>query len=109
MIDAALMGAMLDSLKDPFLFVDTDHVIQYMNKAAITHYEEGAALVGRSLLDCHKEESKDRIRGVLDALLEGADERLVDDGETKRVYMRAVRDGNGRLLGYYERYEATAK
>ena len=34
MIDTTLMAAILDSLKDPVLFADTDHVTRYMNKAA---------------------------------------------------------------------------
>ena len=41
MIDATWMAAILDSLKDPVLFADTEHVTRYMNKAAIAHYEEG--------------------------------------------------------------------
>ena len=45
MPDAALLTTLLDSLKDPFLFVDTNHVIRYMNKAAVAHYKEGAALM----------------------------------------------------------------
>jgi len=46
------MAAVLDSLKDPLLFADTEHVIRYMNKAAIAYYSEGESLLGRSLLDC---------------------------------------------------------
>jgi hypothetical protein len=30
---------------------------------------------------------------------------LISESDEQRVYMRAVRDGRGRLLGYYERYE----
>jgi PAS domain-containing protein len=35
MTDPTLLAAILDSLKDPILFADTDHIIRYMNKAAI--------------------------------------------------------------------------
>jgi hypothetical protein len=38
----------------------------------------------------------------------GLAERLITDNEKHRIYMRAVRDGSGRLLGYYERYEPPA-
>ncbi len=48
-IDATTMAAILDSLKDPFLFADTEHMIRYMNRAAIAHYKEGASLIGCSL------------------------------------------------------------
>ncbi|MFH1689898.1 MAG: hypothetical protein ABIE42_06630 [Candidatus Eisenbacteria bacterium] len=30
------------------------------------------------------------------------------DSEEKRIYMRAVRDESGELVGYYERYERNA-
>ena len=43
---------------------------------------------------------------VLAALQAGEEERLVTDNEKDRIYMRAVRDPGGGLLGYYERYEA---
>ncbi len=109
MPDAALMAALLDSMKDPVLFADTDHVIRYMNKPAIAHYEEGAALLGRSLLECHNADSRRQIIAVLAALQAGEDERLITDNEKHRVFMRAVRDGNGHVLGHYERYEPPTK
>ncbi len=105
MTDTGLMTAVLDSMKDPVLVADTQHVIRYMNKPAVAHYKEGAALLGRSLLDCHNEESRGLIFEVLAALEAGAEERLITDNERHRIFMRAVRDVDGRLLGYYERYE----
>ena len=98
MIDAPLVAALLDSMKDPVLFADTDHVIRYMNKAAIAHYEEGVALIGRSLLDCHNENSQRLIVEILAAMRTGEDECLITDNEQHRIFMRAVRDNNGKLL-----------
>ncbi len=109
MIDASLMAALLDSIKDPFLFADTDHVIQYMNKAAIAHYDDGADLLGRSVLDCHNEQSRRQMIEILSAMHAGEDERLITDNKKHRIFMRVVRDPNGRVLGYYERYEPPAK
>ena len=109
MIDAPLVAALLDSMKDPVLFADTDHVIRYMNKAAIVHYEEGVALLGRSLLDCHNEKSQRLILEILAAMRTGEDERLITDNEQHRIFMRAVRREDGELLGYYERYEPPAR
>jgi len=108
MADATLLAAILDSLKDPLLFADTEHVIRYMNRAAKAFYEEGAALLGRSLMDCHNPASQQIIREVLVALEAGEEERLISDTPDHRVYMRAVRDADGRLLGYYERYAPPA-
>lgn len=110
MIDATLMAAILDSLKDPLLFADTEHITRYMNQAAITHYKEGEALIGRSLLDCHNAQSQQTMIEVLAAMQdEGLDEQLITDNEKHRIYMRAVRAADGRLLGYYERYEPPAR
>lgn len=108
-IDATLMAALLDSLRDPLLFADTDHVIRYMNKSAIEHYDEGESLIGRSVLDCHNEQSQETIIEVLEAMRAGEEERLITDNEEHRIYMRAVRDADGQLLGYYERYEPPVK
>ena len=108
MTDASLMRALLNSIKDPVLFADTDHVIRFMNKAAIAHYEEGEALLGRSVLDCHNESSKRQMIEILAAMQAGEEERLVTDNDEHRIFMRAVRDVDGRLLGYYERYEPPA-
>lgn len=105
MIDAALMAAVLDSLKDPILFADTEHVTRYMNKAAIAYYEEGESLIGRSLLDCHNERSQQMMIEILAAMHDGVEEQLITDNEEHRIFMRVVRDADGRVLGYYERYE----
>ena len=106
MVDVTLLAAILDSLKDPILFADTEHVTRYMNRAAIAHYEEGEELIGRSLLDCHNEQSQETMIAILAAMQDkGLDERLITDDEEHRIYMRAVRDLSGEVLGYYERYE----
>jgi PAS domain-containing protein len=106
MIEATFMAAVLDSLKDPLLVADTEHVTRYMNKAAIAYYKEGANLIGRLLLDCHNAQSQQMMIDILAAMqTEGLEEQLITDNEKHRIYMRAVRDPSGEVLGYYERYE----
>lgn len=105
MIDATLMAAILDSLKDPVLFADTQHVTRYMNKAAVDFYEGGESLIGCSLLDCHNARSQQMMVEILAEMHEGLDERLITDDEEQRIYMRVVRDVEDKVLGYYERYE----
>jgi len=106
MVETTILVAILDSLKDPVLFADTEHVTRYMNQAAIAYYEEGEALIGRSLLDCHNERSRQMMIEILAAMqAEGLEEQLITDNAEHRIYMRAVRDADGRVLGYYERYE----
>ena len=108
MIESVTLTAILDSIDDPILFAGTDHVVCYMNKAAIAHYTGGETLLGSSLLDCHNERSCEIIVEVLAALEAGEDERLISEDSKRRIYMRAVRDTSGAVIGYYERYAAPA-
>ncbi len=100
-----LLQQLLDSLKDPFVFADCEHVIRYMNRPARAHYEQGDALLGTSLLACHNEASGRTILEVFERMRAGLEEELITDNARHRIYMRAVRDARGELLGYYERYE----
>jgi len=105
MIDKALLAAILDSVKDPILVADCEHVTCYMNKAAIAYYDEGESLIGRSLLDCHNKQSQAMMIEILAEMQDGLEERLITDNVKYRIYMRAVRDTDDQLLGYFERYE----
>jgi DUF438 domain-containing protein len=105
MTDTPLMTALLDSLKAPILFADTEHMVRYLNQAAVEHYTGGESLLGTNLLDCHNEHSQQIMIEVLAAMQEGEEERLISEDEEERIYMRAVRGQDGLLLGYYERYE----
>ena len=109
MIDPSQMAAILDSLVDPMLFADTGHTVRYMNRAAIAYYSQGEALLGSSLLDCHNASSQCIMIEILAAMESGLEERLITDNEKHRIYMRAVRGDDGRVLGYYERYEPPTK
>ncbi len=108
-VDSTVLAAILDSLKDPVVFADTGHTVRYMNKAAAAHYKEGWTLLGRSVMDCHNPTSNAVIREVFAALESGEDERLITDSPKRRIYMRAVRNADGKLIGYYERYEPKAQ
>ncbi|MGV8083699.1 MAG: PAS domain-containing protein [Coriobacteriia bacterium] len=105
MLDETAKDWLLDSLKEPIVFCDTDHVIRYMNAAAKERYKSRPAAIGQSIFDCHKEASNDVIRHVIERLAQGEDEVRISESERQRTYMRAVRDGEGRLVGYYERFE----
>jgi len=106
MTDQEMMAAILDSFKDPVLFTDTDHIVRYMNKVAVSFYKEGKDLIGKSLFICHNAESQREIIDILAAMRAGkVEEQLITDNEEKRAYMRTVRDQKGQVIGYYERYE----
>lgn len=113
MAEDGFFKILLDSQREPFVFVDPDHIIRHMNESAAAYYARwgGAELLGRSLLDCHNAQSCKIIREVSEAMARGEVEDLLitDEGEAgRRMYMRAVRDADGTYLGYHERYEPTA-
>lgn len=102
--------ALLDTSKSPIVFVDNDHVIRYLNQAAKIRYLKNRGypeLVGKSLFDCHNEQSEKQTREIHRRLLAGEDEiflKVTRDNE--KITVVAVRDTAGQLLGYYERFEA---
>lgn len=96
---------LLNSLKKPILVADTDHVVFYLNKAAENFYTGGRDLVGRSLFECHNEQSQQQMKDILQRMQAGLEEEMITDNKKWRIYMRAVRSPSGELIGYYERYE----
>jgi nitrogen-specific signal transduction histidine kinase len=105
MTDADLQSAILNSLKGPVLVGDLNHTAIYMNRAAQEHYTGGSDLLGTNLLECHNAQSQKMMIEILAAMHQGLEEQMITDNEKYRVYMRAIRDADGTLLGYYERYE----
>lgn len=101
--------SLLNSIKDPILVADLNHIVQYMNKAGIEYYEEGEDLLKSNLLNCHNEESQKMMHEILVEMQNGLEEKLITDNEKYRIFMRAVRDEKGNLLGYFERYEPPQK
>lgn len=103
--------AVLDADRAPIVLCKWGHEIVYMNPAAIKRYEKrgGEKLIGKSLLDCHNEESKKKISNVLDWFMLSKDNNIVyifrNEKENKDVYMVALRDDEGALIGYYEKHE----
>lgn len=87
------------------------HEIIYMNPAAVERYAKrgGAALIGRSLLDCHGPGSREMIQRTVEWFGRSRDHNIIytfrNAEENKDVYMVALRDGDGRLIGYYEKHE----
>lgn len=90
---------------------DLSHEIVYMNPAAAERYQKrgGYALVGKSLLDCHSPSSNEKIKQVVQWFGESAENNRIytfyNEKENKDVYMIALRDEDGGLIGYYEKHE----
>ena len=60
--------SIVDQDRASVVICNLKHEIIYMNPAAVISYAKrgGDKLVGRSLLDCHNPESRDKIRQVVD-------------------------------------------
>lgn len=88
-----------------------EHEVIYMNPAATARYAKrgGAELIGKNLFDCHNEKSVEMIRKVLDWFRESKEHNRIytfrNEKENKDVYMVALRDEDGTLIGYYEKHE----
>lgn len=103
--------SVLDADRAPVVICDLEHVIIYMNPSAVEHYGRfgGKALLGKNLLDCHGERSRELIRRVVDRFKTSDGDDMVftfhNDKENKDVYMVALRDEDKKLIGYYEKHE----
>jgi len=101
----------LDQDRSAVVLCDLEHTIVYMNPAAGKRYVKngGMALVGQSLLDCHTPQANEMIKKVVAWFQEKAEHNLVytfrNEKEHKDVYMVALRDNDGKLIGYYEKHE----
>ena len=95
----------------PVVICNLQHEIIYMNPAAIERYSKsgGAQLIGKSLLNCHNEKSKEMIEKVISWFEKSKNNNIIytfhNEKERKDVYMIALRDDNGTLIGYYEKHE----
>lgn len=103
--------AVLDADRAAVVLCSLDHTIIYMNPAACERYAKwgGKELLGKSLMNCHNERSREMIVKVLDWFAKSKDNNIVytfkNVKENKDVYMVALRDDDGELIGYYEKHE----
>ena len=86
-----------------------NHEILYMDPAALKRYGKHGNLIGKSIFDCHSPDSNDKIREVVAWFAKSRENNLVytfhNEKQNKDVYMVALRDDNGELIGYYEKHE----
>lgn len=103
--------SLLDEDKSPVVICDLEHTVIYMNPAACERYSKqgGAGLLGKSLMNCHPPKVCEMIEKVIDWFgLSKENNRIYtyrNDKENKDVYMIALRDEQGNLIGYYEKHE----
>lgn len=99
--------SVIDSDKAPVVICDTEHIVVYMNPAAVDRYHTD--IVGKSIMSCHNTGSNEKIEKVVSWFRENQNNNIVytyrNDKENKDVYMVALRDTGGKLIGYYEKHE----
>ncbi len=111
MIILSLFKSVLENDRAPVVICDLNHIIVYMNKVAMNKYSKygGENLIGKSLLDCHNQNSRDTIEKVISWFKESKDNNMIytykNQAEKRDVYMVALRDDEGELIGYYEKHE----
>ncbi len=102
-----LFKSVIDTDRAPVVICDLNHTIIYMNKSAIVKYRKN--LTGSSLLGCHNAKSNEMIIKVVDWFKKSHDNNMIytckNVAENKDVYMVALRDDRGNLIGYYEKHE----
>lgn len=108
---SAYFKSIIDMDRASVVICNTEHEIVYMNPSAKLRYHKhnGGNLEGSSLLDCHNEHSNKLIQKVVDWFGESKDNNMIytyhNEKENKDVYMVALRDDEGNLIGYYEKHE----
>ena len=102
-----LFKSIIETDRSAVVICDTDHTIVYMNKVATRKYHKD--LTGSSLLDCHNAKSNEIIIKIVDWFKESTKNNMIytyhNEKENKDVYMVALRDDEGTLIGYYEKHE----
>ena len=107
----AYFKSLVDQDRAAVVICDLEHTIIYMNPAAIASYAKhgGAALLGKSGLTCHNASSNSRIQEVVDWFSASPEHNIIytyhNEKQNKDVYMVALRDADGTLIGYYEKHE----
>ena len=103
--------SVLEADRAAVVLCDLEHIIVYMNPAAKERYNKwgGEELIGKSLLNCHNEKSCEMIIKAVEWFRDSSRHNLVytsyNQKENKDVYMVALRNDDGDLIGYYEKHE----
>lgn len=110
MNEKELFKGILNSMPYPIVYVDLEHIIRFMNNAAVYHYstERGhGSLIGQSIFKCHGEnKSKEMITRIVERFKTDAKEKFLQVNDRNlRVYITPVKNDRNKLIGYYERFE----
>ena len=105
-IQAEVLQAILDAYPYEVVFVDRTRTVRYTNRTARRRYGQ-QVVIGNSLFNCHNESTKPKIEAFLHRADQGEDEMFETlNGQTgEREFFTPVRNGDGQVIGYFERHE----
>lgn len=105
-ITKEILESILDAYAYEIVFVDCNHIVQYMNKTAKQRYGN-RVVIGNSLFNCHNENSKHKIEEFLKRADNGEDEMFETYNKKtgEREFFVPVRNKQGEVIGYFERHE----
>ncbi len=102
-----LFKAVVDAEREPVVLCNSEHTVVYMNPASISKY--GVDITGKSIMCCHNADSCQKIERVVEWFKKSRENNVVHTAHSNKtnsdLYMIALRDIDGNLLGYYEKYE----
>ena len=100
------LKSIIDSDPAPIVVCDVNHRVVYMNPSSIARYK--CDFTGKNIKLCHNAESSEKIDRVVEWFLQSPNNNSVytyrNEKENKDVYMIALRDSEGALIGYYEKH-----
>jgi transcriptional regulator with PAS, ATPase and Fis domain len=92
----------IEKLDGNVIVCNAEGTIIYMNETAIRNYEKdgGAALIGKNLMDCHNETSRNKIREIMTTHRKNV-YTIEKRGRKKVIYQTPWMDG-GEFKGIVE-------
>ena len=103
--------SIVDQDRCAVVICNLNHEIIYMNPAACENYSKwgGAELLGKNLLECHNSRSQEMIHKVVEWFQADKSHNRIytyyNEKQNKDVYMIALRNELGEVIGYYEKHE----
>lgn len=98
--------SIIDQTEEPIVICNLDFKVLYMNSVAIENYNQD--LTGKSLRDCHNEQSNQKMEQILDWFRKDTKNNKVytyhSNKSNRDTYIVALRDENQELIGFYERH-----
>lgn len=100
----------VDSEEGPIVICNMDYRIIYLNPAAMDYYKSGHNMQGKLLESFMNEELMSMVRMSVEWFKEGRDNNRVftfhDNKKNLDMYILAIRNGSGDLIGFYGREES---